>query len=220
MQRLARTLLFLTLILCACSNSPSVTDSALPSAQPLPVTEIAPGMITDSPTPSIPTTESTVAVPQTDQTPGENIPDVIPTDSSCGYQWAYQDLPQLSSDFQQSIQGLQPQAQANAYTFGENCLHEDGSIGGFSAKETDFNVTLQVNDLSNESDLGDWIVKVMQVIENIPPDQIVGPGPGLVHIIFQANGEQKAVNFYTNQYQALPAGLTKPEIYQALQTAQ
>ncbi len=83
----------------------------------------------------------------------------------------------------------------------------DGSIGGFSAMETDFNITLQVSDLTNESDLGEWIVKVMQVIENIPPEQIVGPRPGRVSIIFQSNGDQKAVNFYVNQYQALAAGI-------------
>jgi hypothetical protein len=40
--------------------------------------------------------------------------------------------------------------------------------------ETDFNIILQVNDLTNESDLGEWIVKVMQVILTIPQDQIVG----------------------------------------------
>jgi hypothetical protein len=96
----------------------------------------------------------------------------------------------------------------------------DGSIGGFSAMETDFNITLQVNDLTNESDLGDWIVKVMQVIESIPPAQIVGPRPGRVSIVFQSNGDQKAVNFYVNQYQALPAGLSSSEIYQTLQTPQ
>ena len=96
----------------------------------------------------------------------------------------------------------------------------DGSIGGFSAKETDFNITLQVNDLTNESNLGEWIVKVMQVIENIPQAQIVGPQPGRVSMIFLSNGDQKIVNFYVNQFQALPAGLSHSEIYQALQTPQ
>ena len=96
----------------------------------------------------------------------------------------------------------------------------DGSVGGFGAMETDFNVTLKVNDLTNESDLGEWIVKVMQVIENIPPAQIVGPQPGRVSIIFQSNGDQKGANFYVNQYQALPAGLSNSEIYQALQLPQ
>jgi hypothetical protein len=137
----------------------------------------------------------------------------------CGYQWAYKDLPELSSNFQQSIQVLQPEAPAKAYAFGENCIHTDGSIT-FLAKETDFNITLQVDDLANESDLGGWSVKVMQVIENIPQEQIVGPQPGRVTIMFQSDSDQIVINFYMNQYQALPSGLSNAEIYQALQAPQ
>ena len=86
--------------------------------------------------------------------------------------------------------------------------------------ETDFNVTLQVDNLSNESDLGDWIVKVMQVIGNIPQERIVGPRPGLVSITFRSNGDHSNVNFYIDQYQELPPDFSNSEIYQALQTPQ
>lgn len=137
----------------------------------------------------------------------------------CGYQWAQQALPELSAEFQQSIQGFQPDAQASAFAFGENCVHADGTAN-FIAMETDFNVTLQVNDLSNEAELGEWIVKVMQVIENIPEEKVVGPQPGRMSIAFQTGSEQKYINFYINQYQALPAGLNNAEIYQALQAPQ
>src|SRR5512134_2454021 len=44
---------------------------------------------------------------------------------NCGYQWAYQDLPELSGSLQQSIQEIQPGAQARAYAFGENCILAD-----------------------------------------------------------------------------------------------
>jgi hypothetical protein len=141
----------------------------------------------------------------------------LPSYGSCGYQWAQQSLPELSAEFQVSIQGLQPEAQANAFAFGEDCVHQDGTTKTFIPMETDFNVTLQVSDLLNETDLGDWIVKVMQVIENVPEDKIVGPRPGRVSIAFQAGGDQKFVNFYINQYQDLPSGLSNAEIYQALQ---
>ena len=141
----------------------------------------------------------------------------IPNPQNCGYQWANQDLPKLSSSFQAAIQVLQPEAEAKAFAFGENCMLADGSLGSFSAMETDFNVTLQVSDLTNESDLGEWVVKVMQVIENIPKDQLLGPQPGRVSIGFESNGAQKFINFYINQYQALPAGLRNSEIFRALQ---
>ena len=164
-----------------------------------------------SPPPVSPTvTETSIAIPTT----------AVPDPGSCGYQWAYQDLPELSSSFQQSIQALQPEAQATVFAFGENCIGNDGSVVRFIPMETDFNITLQVVDLTNESDLGEWIVKVMQVISAIPSDQIVGPRPGRVGLFFQSGAEQKAVNFYINQYQGLSQGLSNAEIFQALQVPQ
>jgi len=213
MQRIFRAFLFWTLILSACSPG-------VPSPQPVP----PPATITPLafPTTAVPIPEPivTVSTPHIDQPPDGNIPTTQPNPQDCGYQWANQDLPELSSSFQTSIHALQPEAQANAYAFGENCIRSDGSIAGFGAMETDFNVTLQVNDLTNESNLGEWIVKVMQVIANIPPEQIAGPQPGRVSMIFQSNGDQKMVNFTINQYQALGPGLSDSEIYQALQIPQ
>jgi hypothetical protein len=138
---------------------------------------------------------------------------------NCGYQWAQKALPELSGEFRQAIQQLQPEALANAFAFGEDCVYADGHAV-FTAMETDFNITLQVVDLANESDLGEWIVKVMQVIESIPPEKIEGPRPGRVSIEFRSGREQKFVNFYIDKYQALPDGLSTTEIYQALQPPQ
>jgi hypothetical protein len=185
----------------------------------------------DEPTSVIVPLETTAAPPSTKliatfSTPHiDQGPDGVSTSPSaesqnCGYQWAYQDLPELSAEFQELIRGLQPEAQANAYVFGENCVLADGTVARFLPMETDFNITLQVTDLSNESDLGEWIVKVMQVVDTIPPDQIVGPRPGRVSIIFKSNEGDAGINFYIDQYHALPAGLDHAGIYQALKTSQ
>jgi hypothetical protein len=214
MPRIFCTLLFWTLILCACS--PGVA-----SPQPLPPTATDAPLAFPTTVVPDPTLIATLSTPHIDQLPDAGgLTPATPNTQDCGYQWANQDLPELSSSFQESIQALQLEARANAYAFGENCILSDGSIAGFSAMETDFNITLQVNDLTNESDLGEWIVKVMQLILNIPQDQIVGPQPGHVSITFQANADQRVVNFYVNQYQALPAGLSSSEIYQSLQVPQ
>ncbi len=191
MQRVFSALLFWTLVLCACS-----TGIASPQAVPASPTATPP------PGPD----GETTAVPLTPQ--------------DCGYQWSNQGLPELSSSFQQSIQALQPEAQASAYAFGENCIRSDGSIASFTAAETDFNVKLQVDDLANESVLGRWIVQVMQVIDGIPAEQIAGPRPGRVSIVFQSSTAQSVINFYINQYKDLPPGLNHTEVYQALQALQ
>lgn len=212
MQRIFRTFLLWTLVLCACSTG-------IASPQPVPPTATTPLAFPTTAAPG-PTLVATLSTPHIDQPPDGNITAAPPNPQDCGYQWANQDLPELSASVQESIQALQSDAQANAYAFGENCIRSDGSVAGFSAMETDFNITLQVSDLTNETDLGEWIVKVMQVIQNIPSDQIAGPRPGRVSMTFQSNGDQKIINFYVNQYQDLPAGLGGAEIYQSLQTAQ
>ena len=164
-----------------------------------------------------------VASPQPPPPSTTEAPPALPTTAAppesqnCGYQWAYQDLPELSSSFQASIQALQPEAEAYAYAFGENCILPDGSVARFIPMETDFNITLQVTDVADEAALGEWMVRIMEVVQNIPQEQIVGPRPGRVSIIFQSNASQSAINFYIDQYQALPAGLSNAEIYRALQ---
>jgi hypothetical protein len=213
MSRILRTILFLTMLLSACSPTPGAPQKVQPA------TTEAPFLL---PTTAIPDPKiiATVSTPHIDQGPDGAVTLAPPDPQNCGYQWANQDLPELSSSFQHSLQALQPEALGNAYIFGENCILSDGSIGAFLPRETDFNITLQVSDLNNESDLGAWIVKVMQVVTEIPPEQIIGPLPGRVFLVFQSGGDQKAINFSINQFQNLPSDLSDAEFYQALQVPQ
>jgi hypothetical protein len=228
MMRLLRAVLFWTLILCACA--PGAAPSLAASAPDAPTIASTFTLVTatDGPPTAVATSASpasglgpkfvaTVSTPHIDQGP-DGAPTAPPSNpQDCGYQWAQQSLPELSSTFQQSIQALQPEALANTFAFGENCVHADGTAT-FLPMETDFNITLHVADVSNESDLGEWIVKVMQVIQSIPSEQIVGPRPGRVTISFQSGTDQKNINFYTDQYRALQPGLSSADIFAALQT--
>jgi hypothetical protein len=203
MQRTVRAFLFLAL-LSACSGFPAApqTTPSITMEAPLPI--------------------STVGTPHSDQPPDTEA-QVISAPANpqdCAYQWAYQGLPELSNSFQQSLQALQPEAQGNAYIFGENCILADGSIGAFLARETDFNITLRVSDLNDEENLGNWVRKVMQIITEIPPEQIVGPVPGRVFLVFQSGSDQKAINFGIDQFQSLSPGLGDTEMFQALQVPQ
>jgi hypothetical protein len=201
-QKNFRLLLPCTMILSACSAIPAAPET-ISSASP----EVS-SLTTTAPNPKL---ISTLGTPHIEQPPNSQ---------NCGYQWAYQDLPELTSSLQQSLQAFQPEAQAEAFAFGENCILPDGTVGGFLPMETDFNIALQVGELNNEMELGEWIVKVMQVILEIPPEQIVGPRPGRVSLTFQSAGDERHVAFYVNQYQELPSGLSPVEIFQQLQTPQ
>ena len=227
MTGIIRTALFWTLILSACSSggvspeSPPLADITTASIPDAASTTGSPTAVTIP----ISTTEvlpqpkliATFSTPHIDQGPDAAVTTPPSNPQDCGYQWAYQDMPELSSEFLQSVQALQPGAQASAFGFGENCMHVDGTAI-FLPMETDFKVTIPLIDLSDPALLGEWIVKIMQVIKNIPPDQIIGPGPGRVSILFEANGENKGASFYIDQYRALDPGLSNAEIFQALQT--
>ena len=224
MRRIFVPLLFLSLVLFACSPSGLSAESTPGNPAAVPTTPAA-----ESPTdavipvitqPVLPTKKAiaTFSTPHIDQGPDGAITAPPSDPGACGYQWAYQDMPELSASFLQSLQTLQPEAQGNAFAFGENCMLNDGSVGHFLPMETDFNVTLQVNDVTNPSELGEWIVKVMQVIDAIPPDQIRGPRPGRVSMGFQSSGQQEAISFYIDRYHGLSPGLSSAEIYQALKT--
>jgi hypothetical protein len=135
----------------------------------------------------------------------------------CNFQETTKDLPELSSSFQQSIQALQPEAQARAYAFGENCVGWGRNIVSFSARGTVFSVSLQVDDWANESVLGKRIVQVMEVIEKIPAEQIAGPSPVQVNIAFRSSTD-RFIYFSIDQYKELPSGLNYAEIYEAVKT--
>lgn len=221
MTQFTRALLFWTLILSACAPilppTETIPDHAPPATEPpgdvsVPPTEAIP----DSPALPIPRLSRTIDPPNDTPQPDDLATPVPSYPQGCGYQWAYKDMPELSASFLQSVQVLQLEAQAYAYGFGEDCVHADMSRT-FIPMETDFNVLLQVSDLQDEAVLGEWVVKIMQIIESIPPEQIIGPRPGRVGIMFESNGQRAGVGFYIDQYQALAPGLSNAEIYLALQ---
>ncbi len=117
-----------------------------------------------------------------------------PLTGSCGYQWAYKELPELTTELQEAIQELQAEAQARAIAFGEDCVYEDGQAV-FTPMETDFTINIYAVDLSNEDELGRWIVKIMQAIGELPEEKLVGPQPGRITIDFHSGDTEKFFTF-------------------------
>ncbi|HEX2990264.1 MAG TPA: hypothetical protein VHO49_06275 [Anaerolineales bacterium] len=210
--------LAIALILCACSPV-TVTPE---STRSIPTVDTPPPVIPPSATiQPLPLTKliATLATPHVDQGPDGPSTSAPTSSMGCAYRWAQQDLPELSNDFLLALQELQPGATGHAFAFGEDCIHDDGTVT-FLPMETDFNITLPVSDLSNEAELGDWIIQVMQVIENIPSEQIRGPRPGRVSLLFESGVDRTGVNFYIDQYQALPDNLSSDELFRMLQESQ
>lgn len=140
------------------------------------------------------------------------------TNTECGYAWAREPLLDLSRDFEVALKEIQPQASGYAEAYGENCITNNGEAVRFLAMETDFYVTLKVQDLQNEHALGELIEQVMAVVSGYPPEDTPGPQPGNVGITFEAAGDELRLWFtQVEATLAIDNGLRGKELFKALQ---
>lgn len=110
----------------------------------------------------------------------------------CYYNWAYEELPDISAEFQSAVRAVIPEAEARATAFGENCVYENGSAT-FSAMETDFYVALPVSDLTDKEMLGTLIEHILPILDGFASPRVPGPREGFVEIIFRNGDEQSIV---------------------------
>ncbi len=113
----------------------------------------------------------------------DHSPTVTTAPGDCYFVWATRELPELTAIFQEAVRDIQPEAQARAQAYGEDCIYADGRTE-FGALETDFYIRLPVARLDDEQVMGKWIEQLMPVLERIPPDQVPGPQPGFVEFNF------------------------------------
>jgi hypothetical protein len=156
-------------------------------------------------------------VPAAPITPTEFVPTALPitpTYEGCAYVWGSQDLPELSRKLNASLQALSTDVSGLAYAYGENCVYGDGH-STFSAMETDFRVGVKVTSIKDEGTMGDWIRKVMQVIVDLPPDQLAGPNPGRVDFDFkQPDPAELFVTVPIQRYRAEADNLRGARLFQ------
>ncbi len=186
-----KQILLLCLLLLTACNTPSQTSTPAPLDTPIASSQTA--SITDTPTAT--------------------------ANEPCAFVWAYQDLPEISTNFDKAIKELQPGAKGSAKAYGENCVYADGRAD-FSAMETDFWVTIHAKDLKNETELGDWIIKVMKVVDTFPPSVVPGPNRGLVNFDFVLGDESLKVSSVSiDKYHTIPPNTSPAEIFRMFKPA-
>ncbi|HUH98743.1 MAG TPA: hypothetical protein VLZ89_15365 [Anaerolineales bacterium] len=142
-------------------------------------------------------------------------PPITPTIEPCAFVEATQDLPAVTAQFDQALKQLQPGASGRAEAYGENCVSAAGPAT-FSAMETDFYITAQVNDLNDQTELGGWIVNAMNIIESLPPGLLSGPQEGFAEFTFKTESDQKVLRVSIGNYKNLPGTIAPPDIIPAL----
>lgn len=135
----------------------------------------------------------------------------------CAYVEGRQALPELSGQFLKNLKdaGL-PIETARAEAYGENCIAADNSVVRFTARETDFYVTLNVSSLTDEATLGAFLEKILDIIDKVPTSQ-TGPNPGYIGVTFKAGGQLQNLWFTQARAQELRAqGLKGANLYRTL----
>jgi hypothetical protein len=143
---------------------------------------------------------------------------ITPSEEPCAYVWAHQGAPELTQKIDTAVRNLNPAANANADLFGEDCVYADGR-STFGAMETDFYVHLPSDDLTNEEAFGNWMAQVMQIIVQIPREEIQG-NYGFVEFWFEkSDAEHVIVRVPIQKYIDEAQGKTGAELFRMFYVA-
>jgi len=135
----------------------------------------------------------------------------------CAYVWAYENLPEISAELQAAIQAILPEASARAQAFGEDCVTADGSAI-FSAMETDFYISIPVQDLTDNERLGNLVEQVLLVVDGFPRPRVPGPKDGFVEFTFRSGDQQRILRVpIPRGIELRQQGLRGAELIQALE---
>jgi len=124
-------------------------------------------------------------------TPTAPIETFTPTFEGCYFNWANYNDAELTEKLDNAVNELNAEAFATATLFGEDCIYGDGSKT-FGVMETDFTVRLPVEDLTQHEAFGNWIKDVMQIVTEIPREEIQG-NYGFVEFWFEENETEHIV---------------------------
>ncbi|HAX71861.1 MAG TPA: hypothetical protein PK152_05355 [Anaerolineales bacterium] len=169
---------------------------------------------------SAPTQEETASPPPiTITAEPEQVEPETPAWQGCAYNWAYQALPELTEKLDAAVKELDSRASAQATAFGEDCIQADGSAT-FGAMQTDFTVRLPADDLTTEEAFGNWMAQVMEIVVQIPREELQGPNYGFVEFWFEKNtAEFHILRIPIQQYLNEAQGKTGEELFKYFQTA-
>jgi hypothetical protein len=169
------------------------------------------------PAPGQPAPDLTI-VPDTAPAQATDMPAQDDSYTECGFVWAREPLPDLSREFDAALKEVLPEASGYAEAYGENCLNNQGEVVRFLAMETDFYVTLKVDNLQEKQALGGLAEQILRVVAQFPVEDTPGPQPGYIGITFQSPGDELRLWFTRRDAEAaLENGLRGEALFNALQ---
>ncbi len=152
--------------------------------------------------------------------PPTNMPTYIPT-RVLAY-WTATAAVGLTAELQSMIDDARLEnVTLSASAFGENCYtYFTNEVEYFAAMQTDFNVTAQVDNLGDETVLGDLAAHILTILTDIPSDKKPGPMPGQITLTFTQDNKQRVLTVTIQQSQEMvEQGLSGAALWTALNEA-
>lgn len=139
----------------------------------------------------------------------------------CAYVEASKDAPDASAAITQAYRSANiTHVDVRAEAVGENCIDTNTNrVASFSTRQTDIYLLVPVQDIHDTQALGDWISRLVPLIETVPADQLPGPNPGNIAIQF-TNGTDEVNLWFPRQTAQglLQKGIRGSALYEALAT--
>lgn len=156
-----------------------------------------------------------------------NLPHSIPAtvtttanSHNCYLNWASQPLPDLSRHVQAAINAARlKDVGANAQAYGENCYDsQTNKPVSFSTLETDFYITVKVANLTDQTNMGNLLERILVVLDTFPAGKIPGPQPGSISVSFRGGSQELNLTFtVTAGKSARLQGLHDAALFEKLQ---
>ncbi len=167
-------------------------------------------------TPTLPPYDASMsptAIPRSTYTPTATV-----EFAGCGWQWARQDLPEVTAMAQVALIRAAGLSEASVYAeaYGENCLNPDMTVRYFAAMTTDFYVSMPVDSLADLEVLTQRVVISYTTLSALPQDSFPAR-LGYLDFAFTSGGETRRLRAMFTEYRtAIDDGKTGQALLDAL----
>lgn len=161
------------------------------------------------------TTEALLAATETALVAASRI---VATDAPCGFVWARQLLPEVERQARAALDdaGLAAVEIRYVEAYGENCVEADGQVRYFAAMTTDFYLSAEIDDASDEARLGQTVERIYHILT---PLTKLPARHGYLDMIFTGGGQERRLRVMFEEVGAtLDAGQTGAALWAALQS--
>ena len=114
----------------------------------------------------------------------------------CSYVWTSRAQPELTSLLaKEAVSADMLNVEINVFTYGENCVDiVSNTVYSYAPRQTNYSVSVDVNSIEDRRGMGDWVMRVSNLIEQTPGALVAGTAPGRLDVLFRDEANSLSLN--------------------------